>query len=198
MSVSAPPGGQAGSIPCHFASHVTHRSILVGPASEVRGHSCRIEAETERKHKLYWSEFCHLWGIDKLIVWSHYVLKQLIGRLLLCGIRHIMVNCLRNADCWKVSPLSGTWCEPLFCKHRCQMVTCSQGKPIFSSGKLYSQNALHVESAKQLFMTNFIPLVEHAPTLRHSMFLLYFSLFVYSPFFSYMAKLVFYIQQWMK
>ena len=31
-------------------------------------------------------------GIDKLIFWSHYVLKQLIGRLLLCGICHIMVN----------------------------------------------------------------------------------------------------------
>ena len=59
------------------------------------------------------SEFCRLWGTDKLLFWSHYVLKQLIGRLLLCGIRHIMINCLRNADCWKVSPLSGTWCE--FC-----------------------------------------------------------------------------------
>ena len=66
------------------------------------------------------SEFCHFWGIDKLMFLSHYVLKQLIGRLLLCGIRHIMVNCLRNADCWKVSPLSGTWCELSFCKHRCQ------------------------------------------------------------------------------
>ena len=54
------------------------------------------------------SEFCHLWGSYKLIFWSHYVLKQLIGRLLLCGICHIMVNCLRNGDCWKVSPLSGT------------------------------------------------------------------------------------------
>ena len=50
-----------------------------------------------------WSEFCHLWGVDKLIFWSHYVLKQLIGRLLLCGICHVMVICLRNTYCWKVS-----------------------------------------------------------------------------------------------
>ena len=25
-----------------------------------------------------------------------------------------MLNCLRNADCWKVSPLSGTWCDLYF------------------------------------------------------------------------------------
>ena len=48
---------------------------------------------------------------------------------------------------------------------------------------MLSENALHVESAKQLFTMIFIPVVEHAPTLRHSMFLLYFSLFVYLPFF---------------
>ena len=56
--------------------------------------------------------------IDKLIFWSHYVLKQLIGRLLLCSVRHIMVNCLRNADCRKVSPLSGTWCDLCFVNTR--------------------------------------------------------------------------------
>ena len=50
------------------------------------------------------------------------------------------------------------------------------GKPIdyisgMCMGNLNSQNALHVESAKQLFITIFIPVVEHTPTLRHSMFL---------------------------
>ena len=45
-----------------------------------------------------------------------------------------------------------------------------------------SQNALHVESAKQLFITIFIPVVEHTPTLRHSMFLFLFSLFIYHSF----------------
>ena len=50
-------------------------------------------------------------------------------------------------------------------------------------GNLYSENALHVESAKQLFITIFIPVVEHAPTLRHLMFLLDFSLlFIYHSF----------------
>ena len=61
------------------------------------------------------------------------------------------------------------------------------GKPIdYSSGmcmvNLNSQNALHVESAKQLFITIFIPVVEHTPTLRHSMFLFLFSLFIYHSF----------------
>ena len=41
-------------------------------------------------------------------------------------------------------------------------------------GNLNSQNALHVESAKQLFITIFIPVVEYTPTLRHSMFGFYF------------------------
>ena len=85
-----------------------------------RGRSSFAELKQKLGGSTNRSEFCHLWGIDKLIFWSHYVLKQLIGRLLLYGICHIIVNCLRNADCWKVSPLSGTWCELLFCKHRCQ------------------------------------------------------------------------------
>ena len=68
------------------------------------------------------------------------------------------------------------------------------GKPIdYSSGmwmgNLNSQNALHAESAKQLFITILIPVVDHTPTLRHSMFLFYFPCL---PFFSYMAKLIFY------
>ena len=117
---SGPPGGQGGrpgwSIPPrHFASHVTPRSTLIGPLAKLHtwGHcSCRTPAETGESTNR--SEFCHLWGIDKLIFWSHYVLKQLVGRLLLCSIHHIMLNCLRNADCWKVSPLSGTWCELCF------------------------------------------------------------------------------------
>ena len=41
---------------------------------------------------------------------------------------------------------------------------------------LNSQNASHTESPKQLFIKIFIPVVEHAHTLRHSMFLFYFSL----------------------
>ena len=133
-------------------------------------------------------EFLHLWGIDKLIFWSHYVLKQLIGRLLLCSVRHIMVNCLRNADCWKVSPLSGTWCDLCFVNTGAShMEPRKLGKPIdYSSGmcmgNLNSQNALHVESAKQLFITNFIPVVEHTPTLRHSVFLFLFSFFIYHSF----------------
>ena len=44
------------------------------------------------------------------------------------------------------------------------------GKPIdyrsgMCMGNLNSQNALHVESAKQLFIMIFIPVVEHTPTL---------------------------------
>ena len=137
-------------------------------------------------------EFLHLWGIDKLIFWSHYIFKQLIGRLLLCSVRHIMVNCLWhvwNADCWKVSPLSGPWRDLCFVNTGAShMESRKLGKPIdYSSGmcmgNLNSQNALHVDSAKQLFITIFIPVVEHTPTLRHSMFLFIF--LVYLPFFSY-------------
>ena len=100
--------------PRHFASHVTHRSTLIGQLALHRS-DVILAAEMQGKQgeSTNRSEFCRLWGTDKLLFWSHYVLKQLIGRLLLCGIRHIMINCLWNADCWKVSPLSGTWWE--FC-----------------------------------------------------------------------------------
>ena len=56
----------------------------------------------------------------------------------------------------------------LLCNHSQWQVptTWSLGKPIDSSGKcmgnLYSENALHVESAKQLLITIFIPVVGHA------------------------------------
>ena len=149
-------------------------------------------------------EFLHLWGIDKLIFWSHYVLKQLIGRLLLCSVCHIMVNCLRNADCWKVSPLSGTWCDLCFVNTGAShMEPRKLGKPIdYSSGmcmgNLNSQIALHVESAKQLFITIFIPVVEHTPTLRHSMFLFLFSLFIYHSCQTDFLQFAYYGLQWMK
>ena len=110
--------------PRHFASHVTLRSTLIGQLALHRS-DVILAAEMQEKQgeSTNRSEFCRLWGTDKLLFRSHYVLKQLIGRLLLCGIRHIMINCIRNADCWKVSPLSGTWCE--FCcvttaSDRCQ------------------------------------------------------------------------------
>ena len=99
-----------------------------------------------------------------------------------------MVNCLRNADCWKVSPLSGTWCDLCFVNMGAShMEPRKLGKPIdyspgMCTGNLNSQNALHVESAKQLFKTIFIPVVEHTPTLRHSIFLFLFSLFIYHSF----------------
>ena len=99
-----------------------------------------------------------------------------------------MVNCLRNADCWKVSPLSGTWCDLCFVNMGAShMEPRKLGKPIdyspgMCTGNLNSQNALHVESAKQLFTTIFIPVVEHTPTLRHSFFLFLFSLFIYHSF----------------
>ena len=50
------------------------------------------------------------------------------------------------------------------------------GKWINSWGKLYSQNALHVESAKQIFTTIPILVVEHALSLRHvfNVFALFF------------------------
>ena len=124
--------------PRHFASHVTPISTLIGPLAQLQ----RSELHQKQGEGTNRSEFCRLWGIDKLIFWSHYVLKQLRGRLLLCSIRHIVVNCLRNADCWKVSPLSGTWCELLFCKHRPVPTTWGLRKPIDSSvkcmGSLYS------------------------------------------------------------
>ena len=90
-SASTPPGVQGWVLPRNFESHVTPRSTLIGPLAQLqRGHlqncSRNLGGSTNR------SEFCHLGGIDKLIFWSHYVLKQLIGRLLLCGICHIMVN----------------------------------------------------------------------------------------------------------
>ena len=107
-----------------------------------------------------------------------------------------MVNCLRNADCWKVSPLSGTWCDLCFVTNTgaSHMEPRKLGKQIdYSSGmcmgNLNTQNALHVESAKQLFITIFIPVVEHTPTLRH---VFVFIFLVCLPFFSYMAKLIFY------
>ena len=124
--------------PRHFASHVTPISTLIGPLAQLH----RSELHQKQGEGTNRSEFCHLWGINKLIFWSHYVFKQLRGRLLLCSIRHIMVNCLRNANCWKVSPFSGTWCELWFCKHRPVPTTWGLGKPIDSSvkcmGNLYS------------------------------------------------------------
>ena len=137
-------------------------------------------------------EFLHLWGIDKLIFWSQYVLKQLIGRLLLCSVRHIMINCLRNADCWEVSPLSGTWWDLCFVNTGAShMEPRKLGKPIdYSSGMCMGNlklsecihvDALHVESAKQLFITIFLPVVEHTP-LSDSTFLFLFSLFIYHSF----------------
>ena len=59
-------------------------------------------------------------------------------------------------------------------------------------GNLISQNALHAESPKQLFITIFIPVLEHAHSQTFNVFVLFFP-FVYSPFYSYMAKLIFYI-----
>ena len=143
------------SIPRHFASHVTTRSTLIGKLAQLQ----KSKLQQEPRESTNRIEFLHLWGIDKLIFWSHYVLKQLIGRLLLCSVRHIMVNCLRNADCWKVSPLSGTWCDLCFVNTGAShMEPRKLGKPIDYSagmcmGNLNSQNALHVESAKQLFIT---------------------------------------------
>ena len=186
----------------------------------------RTELQQESRESTNRIEFLHLLGIDKLIFWTHYALKQQIGRLLLCSVRHIQVNCLRNADCWKVSPLSGTWCDLCFvntCASHMEPRKLGKANHYSSGmcmGNLNSQNALHAGSAKQLFITIFIPVVEHTPTLRHSMFLFLFSLFVYHsfhiwpnwfstvcilqfavnevasmaalPFFSYMAKLIFY------
>ena len=88
-------------IPRHFSSHVTPRSTLIGPWAQLQRSELQQKLGGSQGGSTNRSEFCHLWGIDKLIFWSHYVLKQLIGRLLLCGILHIMVNCHRNADCWK-------------------------------------------------------------------------------------------------
>ena len=149
-----------------------------------RGQSC---SRNQEKAQIELNFFI-FGGLTSWFFWSHYVLKQLIGMLLLCSVRHIMVNCLRNADCWKVSPLSGTWCNLCFVNTGAShMEPRKLGKPIdYSSGmctgNLNSQNALHVESAKQLFTTIFIPVVEHTPTLRHSMFLFLFSLFIYHSF----------------
>ena len=131
-------------------------------------------------------------------------LKQLIGKLLLCSVRHIMVNFLGNADCWKVSPLSGTWCDLCFVNTGAShMEPRKLEKPIdYSSemcmGNLNSQYALHVELAKQLFITIFIPVVEHTPTLSHSMFLFYFPclftiLFIYGQ-----TDFLIFSLQWMK
>ena len=100
--------------PRHFASHVTPRSTLIGLQAQ-RQRPLRLQSSVQKPgESTNRSEFCHLWGIDKLIFWSHYVLKQRIGRLLLCSICHIMVNCLRNADWWTVSLPSETWCELCF------------------------------------------------------------------------------------
>ena len=89
--------------PRHFASHVTPRSTLIGPASELQQ-----KFYTEHGGSTNRSEFCHLLGNDKLNLWYHYILKQLIGKLQLCGFHHTMVNCHRKAKCRKVSPLSET------------------------------------------------------------------------------------------
>ena len=58
-------------------------------------------------------------------------------------------------------------------------------------GNLNSQNALHVESAKQLFITIFIPAVEHTPNSQ-TLNVFVFIFLAYLPLFSYMAKLIFY------
>ena len=110
---SGSPGGQDGPFLPAILQVMWHLDPLWLAKLHTWGHcSCRTPAETGESTNR--SEFCRLWGIDKLIFWSHYVLKQLVGRLLLCSIHHIMLNCLRNANCWKVSPLSGTWCELCF------------------------------------------------------------------------------------
>ena len=150
ISISSPwwPGWVHSPPFCKSCDTYIHSDWLIGPASEVRGHcGCRVAAETENARIEV--NFVIFGALTSWFFWSHYVLKQLIGRLLLCGIRHIVVNCLRNADCWKVSTPSGTWCELLFCKHRCQShgePTWSLGKPIDRSGKLYSQNALQLQN----------------------------------------------------
>ena len=61
------------------------------------------------------------------------------------------------------------------------------GKWINSWGKLYSQNALHVESAKQIFTTIPILVVEHALSLRHvfNVFALFFPVCLFTILFIY-------------
>ena len=61
------------------------------------------------------------------------------------------------------------------------------GKWINSWGKLYSQNALHVESAKQIFTTIPILVVEHALSLRHvfNVFALFFLVCLFTILFIY-------------
>ena len=49
MSASAPPGDQDGSIPRHFSSHVTHRSILIGPLAKLQRSEVIVAAELLQK-----------------------------------------------------------------------------------------------------------------------------------------------------
>ena len=48
MSAPAPPGGQDGYIPRHFAGHVTPRSTLIGPLTQLQ----RSEVAADLQQKL--------------------------------------------------------------------------------------------------------------------------------------------------
>ena len=174
---------------------MTPRSTLIGPLAELLRSEVAADLQQKLGESTDWSEFCHLWGVDKLIFWSHYVLKQLIGRLLLCGICHVMVICLRNTYCWKVSTTFWNLIWALVLETQSHGASDSRsmgslmglGKWINSWGKLYSQNALHVESAKLIFTTIPILVVEHALSLRHvfNVFALFFPVCLFTILFIY-------------
>ena len=156
---------------------MTPRSTLIGPLAQLHRSLQQKQGESTNR-----SEFCHLWGIDKLIFWSHYVLKQLIGRSLLCSIRHVMVNCLRNADCWKVSPLSGSWCELCFVNTGANHVELRKANRWFRDvhGELVLLECITCGVCKTTFHNDFYPCngaCSHSETFNGFCFIFPFCLF---------------------